>query len=416
MKTATNIIFSWIPLVSLIPGDGLSVLAYKGAEKGVAAKHKADGLEGEALRDYKMTKAFLLYLGAPATKDDLYCKWEKYRIQLKELFGAKPEDDIFLQISVMKDYQYNTTDTRLTSVPMLVMLWHVYSCWDTPYYRRFVKLKDALLGRDPDAAQAARDYENDKKSLGYDPTFVHDNHVSQVHVERSEEVVQVLMNELLHSGRLNFLSQNEDPNGAHPSLEWWVRELVGYFFKKQQVWAYTEDDPDKTIRAVALLQPPSFPDFCIDKPRLTKIRGFKSIGRVAYGLVEAVQQQGAALMRKDLAQLKNHSYAAVHFFGVWHEDLSITEDSTPFSYVPLSVQANAFEPYAGVLLSNIAHMQREGVVTYALAHPDQCGVFEEVGFSVSSPEGAAVAKHSAGCQHHIDPATLPDLRGLMYVQ
>ena len=121
-------------------------------------------------------------------------------------------------------------------------------------------------------------------------------------------------------------------------------------------------------------------------------------------------------MRKDLCKLKSHSYAVVHFFGVWHEELSLSESTSPFSYLPMSVKANAFEPFAGVLLSNLAHMQREGVVTYALAHPDQCGVFEEVGFGVSSPEGAALAKHSAGCQHQIDPTTLPDLRGLLYVQ
>ena len=44
---------------------------------------------------YEHLKSLFLYLGYPKTDDSLYAQWEKSRVFLKEMLGAKPEDDLY---------------------------------------------------------------------------------------------------------------------------------------------------------------------------------------------------------------------------------------------------------------------------------------------------------------------------------
>ena len=76
VKTGLEIALKWIPIVNMIPfGHVVKIVGYKGTEKAVKTQNKASGLEGKALKDYKHTKAFLLYLGFPPMDDPLYSRW-----------------------------------------------------------------------------------------------------------------------------------------------------------------------------------------------------------------------------------------------------------------------------------------------------------------------------------------------------
>ena len=75
VKTGIGMLFNWIPIISALPGGGFKMLFYKGSEKIVNKQHLTDTIESDVLEDYKVTKAFLLYLGHPANNDELYSRW-----------------------------------------------------------------------------------------------------------------------------------------------------------------------------------------------------------------------------------------------------------------------------------------------------------------------------------------------------
>ena len=79
VKTGLSMILSWVPILKAIPfGSVIKLAGYKGAEKASISRNKSEGIEGDALKDYKHTKAFLLYIGLPSTSETLYQRWVRY--------------------------------------------------------------------------------------------------------------------------------------------------------------------------------------------------------------------------------------------------------------------------------------------------------------------------------------------------
>ena len=89
VKTGLSVALGWIPIIKAIPfGDCIKVVGYKGAEKASKSRIKAGGIEGEALKDYKHTKAFLLYAGLTSTNESLYQRWVRISIIVPK-YGLK---------------------------------------------------------------------------------------------------------------------------------------------------------------------------------------------------------------------------------------------------------------------------------------------------------------------------------------
>ena len=76
VKMAVGAVLNWVPIFKLLPtGELVKIASYKTAEKAVNKRSRTDGLEGAALKDFKHTKAFLLYVGLPPDPDPLYSTW-----------------------------------------------------------------------------------------------------------------------------------------------------------------------------------------------------------------------------------------------------------------------------------------------------------------------------------------------------
>jgi hypothetical protein len=166
VNTALSIVTAWFTFIP-VGGSVLKIGAYKSAEKAMLTRNHIEGLEGEALQDYKHTKAFLLYIGAGPNSDPLYKRWENQRIQLKHFFGAKTEDDLFQMKAQWKEFK---DSDKSVSIPMLLMLWEVYQCWDEMYWDKLVRLKSHIetkLGYSTNLSIDERNRLKDLRTLGF---------------------------------------------------------------------------------------------------------------------------------------------------------------------------------------------------------------------------------------------------------
>lgn len=92
------------------------------------------------LAKFWATKAFLIYLGLPENKNTIYASFEPSRLILKALYGCAPEDDLTkMKPSAelkgkLKAIKNVKVDLRELNIPLLVLLWHAYYCWDLLYW------------------------------------------------------------------------------------------------------------------------------------------------------------------------------------------------------------------------------------------------------------------------------------------
>jgi len=364
----------------MIPfGHVVKIVGYKGTEKAVKTQNKASGLEGKALKDYKHTKAFLLYLGFPPMDDPLYSRWEKHRIYLKEFFGAAAEDDLYKMMAVWK--QYKREGGRLKKTPkgvpsqqqapmsMLLMMWHVYSCWDTPYYDQFVnlreKIKTSVFRYDEKLPQAERDKLKDQRLLGYDPNYEYNSHVELASMEHLESIVHVLVSQYQATSRFGFVtSHTANPVGAGRKLEQMLRVLVKHFIEKYQVWMYIEDDEGKTVRAAALWEPPLRRDPALPLTKMQRLKLTKTIGIEVNNMFFAEQEQTWKLRKQHYQHIESDT-GNLLFFGYWHDD------DTPAKY----------KFCLTVLLFDICQALPQYTPAYAQAPEDQSWDLREIGFT-----------------------------------
>ena len=304
---------------------------------------------------------------------------EKHRIYLKEFFGAAQEDDLYKMMAVWK--QYTEEEERLKRTPegvpiqhqapmsMLLMMWHVYSCWDTPYYDQLVNLKEkirtSVFKYDEKLPQAERDKLNDQRALGYNPNYEHDPHVELASMEQLEAIVYVLVSQYQATSRLGFVKTlTVNPAEAERKLEQMVRLLVKHFIAKYQVWVYVENDEYKTVRAAALWEPPLRRDPALPLTKIQRLKLAKTIGIDANKMFFAEQEQTWSLRKHHYQQIQSDT-GNLLFFGYWHDE------DTPSKY----------KFCLTVLLFDICEALPQYTPAYAQLPEDQSWDLREIGFT-----------------------------------
>merc|ERR1711988_1863894 len=137
--------------IGLVPIPFLGAAAWAGRKATEKATEKAtqgiNKVQNETEREktlsrYWSMKAFLIYLGLPATDDPLYAVFEPTRLKLKQIYGAKPEDDLCKMKPTAEQHEEikkmraeNTViDLEKLGLSLLQVLWHAYYCWDLLYW------------------------------------------------------------------------------------------------------------------------------------------------------------------------------------------------------------------------------------------------------------------------------------------
>jgi hypothetical protein len=131
-------------------------LAEKGAVKS-AQKTAQSALSDETLDSaaydandkWGATKAFIIYLGLPRNTDKIYHTWEDSRLRLKQFFGVGPDEDVTqmepkdqtLKALEEAEETKGGYDLQALNVPLLVLLWRIYDCWDQPYADKLTSKK-----------------------------------------------------------------------------------------------------------------------------------------------------------------------------------------------------------------------------------------------------------------------------------
>jgi hypothetical protein len=164
-KATAKTFFMFFPVVYAIPGGDplVAKAAEKGAVKSAEKTAKAtlstdqtDSATYDANETWGATKALLYYLGAPRNNDKIYHTWEDSRIRLKQFFGCGPDDDLnqmkpkgdTLKAIEEAEDSKGGYDLQSLNVPVLVLLWRIYDCWDTPYADKLTSKKHKMKRED----------------------------------------------------------------------------------------------------------------------------------------------------------------------------------------------------------------------------------------------------------------------------
>jgi hypothetical protein len=164
-KAAAKTFFMFFPVVYAIPGGDplMAKIAEKGATKTAEKTAKAaipnetiDTAQYETNDTWGASKAFLYYLGLPRTDDKIYHTWENSRLCLKQFLGVGPDEDVrnmqpkgdTLKVLEEAENTKGGYDLQALNVPLLVLLWRIYDCWDTPYADKLTTKKHKMKKED----------------------------------------------------------------------------------------------------------------------------------------------------------------------------------------------------------------------------------------------------------------------------
>ena len=252
----------FLPLIDVVPGLSaqLMVLGTIGAE--VAEKGIEMGLKvvisrttamvsqvavnsQEAFGSYGETKAFLMYLGAPENKDPVYSHWEAARLRLKALYGCAARENVFkmkpsgMLLQQLRWEEAKSSKAYTVELPLLVLLFRAFDCWDQLYYDRFIKVRQyaltstqILLGvtvsPDIDTKRRQRDFKRLQESYKYvEREKPIDPHLHILKPERKKEIIAVLVDAFLHSNRVSYLFSSKKLRLYQKgTLKWFFSMLV----------------------------------------------------------------------------------------------------------------------------------------------------------------------------------------------
>jgi len=167
------------------------------------------------------TRAFFMYLGYPATEDELYARWETARLKLKHSYGAAPEDDLFImkpkgelkkKLRIMEKERGEYLMNELPGVSLLMLLWRTFRCWDLPYFdmleawtykgRSGFNLNDDAVRKKVREIERKQDYDIIQKMLHPD-----DPHVMRLKGKLiKKEAATMLLDTYADTPRMNFLA------------------------------------------------------------------------------------------------------------------------------------------------------------------------------------------------------------------
>ena len=293
----------------------------------------------------------------------------------------------------LKDLEKLPEGTPIEHPPMsmLLMLWHVYDCWDQPYYDRIVNVKDkiatSVFKYDAKLPEFERNLLQDKILLGYNPNYEHDPHVFLAVKEQTDEIVNVLVNHYSKSKRFQyFASKAINSVDAESKLEIVARVLTEHFIDKHQIWVYMEGDELRTIRAVALWEPPQRKP-ALPLPTTKRVKLAKNIGVDLNKPFFSEQKKLSELRNTHYHQLQC-DFAVLHYFAYWHEP----DDTDKYKFCQT------------VLLFDIAEALPDNVPAYAQTGEDYLFSLQEIGYSIMEPKEPGVNNENI------------DIFGLVYIK
>lgn len=272
-----------LPLFDVVPGLGPNLMIVgqvvtEVAEKGISLGLRVlvtEGAKGvgqattkpqKSFGTYGQTKAFLMYLGAPYNPDPLYAQWEDARMRLKALYGCRPEDDLFKMkpkgrlLEQLRREEEDSKMAYVAEVPLLLLLFRTFHCWDELLYDRLMQKKDSainlsrsiLLNSAQDRlALEDRRRKRDLKKLQDKAALVEtqqgapiDPHLRLLNSTFKRDVVHVLCEAFLHSNRVAFLFNDRKPRSFQRSnIKRFMRMIVDYFYEHNAyVWGYVAED------------------------------------------------------------------------------------------------------------------------------------------------------------------------------
>lgn len=284
---------------------------------------------------------------------------------------------------------------HLPSISMLLMLWNVYDCWDTPYYDKLVHLKDkvatSVFKYSPKLPQHERDKLKDKNRLGYNPNYNHDSHIHLASIEQTEEIVSVLLSHYSNnSSRFSYLIQGGGNSFTDlKKLENVIRCLVKHFIEKYQIWVYVEGDEYRTVRAAALWEQPAQHDHALPLNKLQRLKLAKKISP-EFNKIFFTDQGFCDGLRNQHYQNIESDMGVLHYFGYWHEEGDCNSSDT-------------FRFCLTVLLFDIAEALPPYIPAYAQATDDQSWTLREIGYSEML---ASTPPH----------ASIPIIKGFLYIK
>lgn len=230
-----------------------------------------------------MADVGLQYLGYPEDGSDVYQGWEASRIFLKQLYGAEPDDNLYLMqpspgIEVelskqeMQTGSYNVE--KLPGVSTLQLLWRAYDCWDActcllcasvgppidcrvltmvavNYYEKATRVGSKVVSKATDTHLIARTIEKnrlqDARKTFYDPTNKSLVCLSMVHAEQAEKLLveQWGHMESKHAKKLLGLDR---PTAKQ--LQWLAKFYVSQFIHNHRIWGYIEEETEELLAMV----------------------------------------------------------------------------------------------------------------------------------------------------------------------
>lgn len=239
-------------------GVGTNVVIKKTVEETVtAASNSAARKRGELEEDdarkkvvssWGVTKAFISYLGYPATDDVVYSQWERSRLNLKILFGAAPEADLYtmkpktgLLRSIESDQMKGVDEVE---VPLLQLLFRVYDCWDGSYYDMLAGIgrgisstivPGSVVNQEylEDARKAMPSVWNSKLRIGLS------SNVRLATKNERKAAINCLTNFAMHQSSVAMLLG--DQTASQSSVRSLIKVLVRYMMANGQVWVCLED-------------------------------------------------------------------------------------------------------------------------------------------------------------------------------
>jgi hypothetical protein len=150
------------------------------------------------------------------------------------LYGCRPEEDLFkmkprgpLKKHLERCERHKKYEP---DIPVLLILFRIYDCWDEPYWDMIARTKKRLRSQRtlPNLTHTA-----------IDPKIRMLNHFKQYR----PDVVEVLVSSFLRSARVRYLFRRHEPRSTQRErLEWYMNMVVKYFWKRAHIWGYIEDE------------------------------------------------------------------------------------------------------------------------------------------------------------------------------
>ena len=228
-----------------------------------------------AFDGFGSSKAFLLYLGLPKSDDPLYAEWESSRLKLKALYGCEADDDLRKMrpsgrlLNQIREDERKLGKPYKIEIPLLLLLWRAFECWDEKYWDRMVHMKEKTKGKTRKALGLRRDLTLDEKRRMRDYRYLQeqaaviesekplDPHLRIIRKHQKKQVIHLLTESFLHSNHVHYLfTRKKTRLDQKKKLKWFMSMVVDYFFAHGDFfWGYM--GTDNSLKAIAIWEPPN---------------------------------------------------------------------------------------------------------------------------------------------------------------